>query len=265
MMRASSSVGSTRTPRLPVDAVARGASDRALVLGPRNDVSEVRLTPAHECTPWREMLSPSHQNLRDRVETVRRHRDRAETATRSVAEPIRRSRRSRQSPPVPVDRWSRRSRLTARGRARSLPAVGTATPARTRPSSIRRVGAQVVGQPVGRQRSQAGHAQWLGRRTLDAPACSIPLDCLRRLHPHPVRRRLHGPWSERALQMAARHYGGPGVQPLGHAHLPLGRPGIGQPLQVASPRPPASPRLRKRPRRRAGGAPPCGVSEMTPA
>jgi type IV secretion system protein VirD4 len=69
--RASSSEGTSRTPRLPVDAVARGASDRALVLGPRNDVSEVRLTPAHECSPWREMLGPSQQSLRDRVETVR--------------------------------------------------------------------------------------------------------------------------------------------------------------------------------------------------
>jgi type IV secretion system protein VirD4 len=71
MTRASASVGTTRTPRLPVDSVARGASNRALVLGPRNDVTEVRLTPAHECSPWREMLSPVQQSVRSRVETVR--------------------------------------------------------------------------------------------------------------------------------------------------------------------------------------------------
>jgi type IV secretion system protein VirD4 len=69
--RASASVGTTRAPRLPVDAVARGASDRALVLGPRNDVTEVRLTPAHECSPWREMVTPVRQSVRARVETFR--------------------------------------------------------------------------------------------------------------------------------------------------------------------------------------------------
>jgi type IV secretory pathway TraG/TraD family ATPase VirD4 len=69
--RASASVGTTRTPRLPVDAVARGESDRALVLGPRNDVTEVRLTPAHECSPWREMLTPVPQRVSGRAETDR--------------------------------------------------------------------------------------------------------------------------------------------------------------------------------------------------
>jgi hypothetical protein len=68
-------VGSTRVPRLPVDAVARGAPDRALVLGPRNDVTEVRLTPAHECSPWIEMLTPVRQSARTRVETVRGRED----------------------------------------------------------------------------------------------------------------------------------------------------------------------------------------------
>jgi type IV secretion system protein VirD4 len=69
--RASASVGTTRVPRLPVDAVARGEPDRALVLGPRNDVTEVRLTPAHERSPWLELLTPVQQNARSRVETVR--------------------------------------------------------------------------------------------------------------------------------------------------------------------------------------------------
>ncbi len=58
--RPSASVSPPGEARLPVDAVARGAPDRALVLGPRNDVTEVRLTPAHERSPWLEMLGPSH-------------------------------------------------------------------------------------------------------------------------------------------------------------------------------------------------------------
>ena len=50
--------------------------DRALVLGPRNDVTEVRLTPAHECSPWRDMLGPTQHNVRARVEDVQaRQRD----------------------------------------------------------------------------------------------------------------------------------------------------------------------------------------------
>ena len=71
---------------------------------------------------------------------------------------------------------------------------------------------QVVRQPVGRQRGHRGHAQRLGRRALDAPARSIPLDRPRRLQPHPVRPRLDRPGTERALEMVARHHGRPGVQ-----------------------------------------------------
>jgi type IV secretion system protein VirD4 len=56
-IRPSSSVGSTRVARLPVDAVARGTSGQALVLGPHKDVSEVSLTPAHERAPWRELTA----------------------------------------------------------------------------------------------------------------------------------------------------------------------------------------------------------------
>jgi len=62
-IRPSTSVGSTRQARLPVDAVARGAPRRALVLGPHKEVEEVSLTPAHECSPWRELVGP----LRDRA------------------------------------------------------------------------------------------------------------------------------------------------------------------------------------------------------
>jgi type IV secretion system protein VirD4 len=60
-IRPSASVGSTREPRLPVDAVARGAPGRALVLGPDKVVSEVTLTPAHATSPWRELLPPAHE------------------------------------------------------------------------------------------------------------------------------------------------------------------------------------------------------------
>ncbi len=55
-IRPSTSVSPSRQPRLPVDAVARGVRGRALVLGPDKDVTEVTLTPAHERSPWRELV-----------------------------------------------------------------------------------------------------------------------------------------------------------------------------------------------------------------
>jgi len=63
-IRTATSVGSTRQARLPVDAVARGAPDRALVLGPHKDVEEVSLTPAHEHSPWRELMQPARERAR---------------------------------------------------------------------------------------------------------------------------------------------------------------------------------------------------------
>jgi type IV secretion system protein VirD4 len=60
-LRPSTSVGSTRLARLPVDAVAHGSAGRALVLGPDKEVHEVALTPAHERAPWRELLPPARQ------------------------------------------------------------------------------------------------------------------------------------------------------------------------------------------------------------
>lgn len=59
-IRPSTSVGTTRELRLPVDAIARGAPGRALVLGPDKEISDVALTPAHATSPWREMLPPAH-------------------------------------------------------------------------------------------------------------------------------------------------------------------------------------------------------------
>jgi hypothetical protein len=55
-IRPSTSVGSTRQHRLPVDAVAHGTPGRALVLGTDKAVREVALTPAHASSPWRELL-----------------------------------------------------------------------------------------------------------------------------------------------------------------------------------------------------------------
>ena len=60
-IRPSTSVGSTRQARLPVDAVAHGAPGRALVLGTDKEVSEVALTPAHACAPWRDLLPPARE------------------------------------------------------------------------------------------------------------------------------------------------------------------------------------------------------------
>jgi hypothetical protein len=63
-LRPSVSVGSGRETRLPVDAVARGAPGRALVLGPHKEVEQVRLTPAHEHSPWRELVGSGRQPAR---------------------------------------------------------------------------------------------------------------------------------------------------------------------------------------------------------
>jgi type IV secretory pathway TraG/TraD family ATPase VirD4 len=57
-IRPSTSVGSSRRQRLPVDAVAHGRPGCALVLGSDKAVHEVALTPAHACSPWRELLPP---------------------------------------------------------------------------------------------------------------------------------------------------------------------------------------------------------------
>lgn len=62
-IRPSTSVGSARLPRLPVDAVAHGTPGRALVLGPHKEVRQVALTPSHEHSPWRELV-PAVRELR---------------------------------------------------------------------------------------------------------------------------------------------------------------------------------------------------------
>jgi type IV secretion system protein VirD4 len=62
-IRPSTSVGSHREHRLPVDAVAHGSSGRALVVGMDKEVIEVTLTPAHTSSPWRELLPASLELL----------------------------------------------------------------------------------------------------------------------------------------------------------------------------------------------------------
>jgi type IV secretion system protein VirD4 len=64
-IRPSTSVGTTRLDRLPVDAVARGASGRALVLGAEKDLREVALTPAHASWPWHTLLPQDRPAGRD--------------------------------------------------------------------------------------------------------------------------------------------------------------------------------------------------------
>ena len=55
-IRPSTSVGSTRQQRLPVDAVAHGTPGHALVLGTDKEVRQISLTPAHASSPCRELL-----------------------------------------------------------------------------------------------------------------------------------------------------------------------------------------------------------------
>ena len=55
-LRPSSSVGTVRIPRFPVDAISRGVPGCALVVSPQSTLSHVSLTPAHACRPWRDLL-----------------------------------------------------------------------------------------------------------------------------------------------------------------------------------------------------------------
>jgi type IV secretion system protein VirD4 len=56
-VRPSSSVSTVRVPRLPVDVLARGEPGCARVLTPQRAYRSVELTPAHACSPWREMTA----------------------------------------------------------------------------------------------------------------------------------------------------------------------------------------------------------------
>jgi type IV secretory pathway TraG/TraD family ATPase VirD4 len=58
-IRPSTTEGWHTEARLPVDVVARGAAGSALVLGPEKELHEVALTPAHQRSPWRELVGPA--------------------------------------------------------------------------------------------------------------------------------------------------------------------------------------------------------------
>jgi len=55
-MRPSTSVSTTFRRRLTVDDIARGADGAALAVDARNRMGWIRLTPAHHCSPWRELM-----------------------------------------------------------------------------------------------------------------------------------------------------------------------------------------------------------------
>ncbi|MGO8859775.1 MAG: type IV secretory system conjugative DNA transfer family protein [Acidimicrobiales bacterium] len=56
-IRASSSISTVRVPRLPVDAISRGARGCALVVSPERTFGSVLLTPAHAWDPWRRLTA----------------------------------------------------------------------------------------------------------------------------------------------------------------------------------------------------------------
>jgi type IV secretory pathway TraG/TraD family ATPase VirD4 len=66
-IRPSTTVSSSRQPRLPVDAIARGHPGRAHVLGPDKAMAEVELTPAHARSPWRDLVPAVHRHWREQT------------------------------------------------------------------------------------------------------------------------------------------------------------------------------------------------------
>ena len=56
-IRPSSSIGTVRVPRLPVDVIARGTPGHALIVSPERNFGAVRLTPAHSTSPWKELTA----------------------------------------------------------------------------------------------------------------------------------------------------------------------------------------------------------------
>lgn len=67
-LRPSTSTAPVMHPRLPVDVVARGSEGMALALDARNRLGWVKLTPAHSCSPWRDLTA---SRLLDRSPPVR--------------------------------------------------------------------------------------------------------------------------------------------------------------------------------------------------
>jgi type IV secretory pathway TraG/TraD family ATPase VirD4 len=67
-LRPSSTQGTVRLPRFPVDELAHGSPGQARLLGPDNSMVSVTLTPAHGLTFWRTLGLPAPPTL-DRVQT----------------------------------------------------------------------------------------------------------------------------------------------------------------------------------------------------
>jgi TraM recognition site of TraD and TraG len=66
-IRSTSAVGTVLRRRLPVEVLAQGHPGMALAFDERNRPAWVVLTPAHQCSPWRELTTPNR--------TVERQRD----------------------------------------------------------------------------------------------------------------------------------------------------------------------------------------------
>ncbi len=70
-LRPSSSQGTVRVPRFPVDAIAQGVRGQGMVVGPDKRFGQVTLTPAHARSPWRELIGRevpfSHRTPGDRA------------------------------------------------------------------------------------------------------------------------------------------------------------------------------------------------------
>jgi type IV secretion system protein VirD4 len=62
-IRPTTSVGTVRLARYPVDAIAHGSPGQALVLSPDKTMGTVALTPAHAHSPWRGLLPPARAIL----------------------------------------------------------------------------------------------------------------------------------------------------------------------------------------------------------
>jgi type IV secretion system protein VirD4 len=63
-IRPSTTLSSSREPRMPVDSIARGHPGRAHVLGPDKAMAEVELTPAHARSPWRDLVNTTWEHTR---------------------------------------------------------------------------------------------------------------------------------------------------------------------------------------------------------
>ena len=163
--------GAAREARLPVDAVARGAPGRALVLGPHKDVQEVALTPAHDALAVARAGAPgARARARRPARTAAAERQRPKPC--SIAAASRRPSRDRAA-----SSWRVMRRWSARRRAGS--------------------DARPEGEAPGPER--------LGG-AIDAPAGPVRVDRRRRVHPHLViepdrrvgaRARAGGAWPAR--------------------------------------------------------------------